>query len=131
MNFKKPKMEFTKDSYVWFSPSGELFDACNCDHEGSAIHNIWAQEYLVKYHKLDGDRIDNLMELEKIYQTTNSDYAYEHLEKLGWIRYLPWTKSNTFYVDPSFKYTKVIRVAVKDFCLENGIELPDEFKPKE
>ena len=104
-------MIFNKDSYIWFSSSGEIFNAFDCDHNGAAIHNIWAREHMLKLFNLDGDFFDNFDTIKEILDSENCEYPYEYLEKLGWVRYLPWAKRLSLV--EKRKYNKVLKDTIR------------------
>lgn len=129
----------TKDNYIWFSPAGEMFDALHYGKfrfisNGVAVHENWAM-YRLADAKEGDTRYDIFNRAEKVKEKTLSAYGYyyEVLEKEGWIRYLPWATGGAFgTLETNMKlYTKAIRDAVKGFCLDNGVDLPEEFAPKE
>ena len=121
--FDMKKTTFNKDSYIWFSPSGEMFNSFDCDHNGAGIHNRWANEYLVKKYQWDGtdDFIDNWLELNAFLKENKCDYSYEYLEKQGWVRYLPW--SGNISAVEGRKYNKALKDSVRSFCIDNGVSL--------
>lgn len=117
-------MTFDKKSYIWFSPNGEMFDAFDCDHDGVAIHNRWANEYLIKQYQWIGTNfIDNWLELNNFLESQKCNYSYEYLEKLGWVRYLPWSGDGRLSGVIGRKYTKAITDSIWIFCIENNVSL--------
>lgn len=120
---------FTKDSYIWFSPQGEMFDALRSDHKGTAIHECWAQEYLTK--DMEGAFWQRFDQLVKLREEAGCEYSYEYLEKQGWLRYLPWVGSFSTFETNKHLYTHAIKKAVRGFCLDNGVKLPEELDTHE
>ena len=120
---------FDKDTSIWFSPSGEMFNAARSDNHGAAIHECWAQEYLTK--DWDGEFWEKFEQLRKMLAEDGSDYSYVYLEKRGWLRYLPWIGEFSTFESNKHLYTTKIKRAVKDFCRNNGVKLPTEFDTHE
>ena len=118
-----------KDTYIWFSPSGEMFNCFKSDwihNDGVAVHNQWATGYIAE--KIIGCEDWEFDVVMKFVKGNGCEYPYEYLEKIVWIRYLPW--SGHFSTQDKTKYTTNIRKSVKDFCLDNSISLPTVFEEK-
>lgn len=120
---------FDKDTYIWFSPSGEMFNAARSNHNDSAIHECWAQEYLTK--DWEGGHWEKLDRLAKMLEEDGCDYSYTYLEKRGWLRYLPWIGVFSTLELNKHLYTGQLRKAVKEFCRYNGVKFPAEFDTHE
>ena len=106
----------------WLTPTGRIYKL-----HGFAQHNEFAMKFLEEKWIKSG-RMEEFWDLnDEIDKELDcwSGYAYEVLEKWGWVRILDWGTSSgvdfLFYKKPNKRQTKVIF----DICTDNNIPLPD------
>ena len=76
--------DFESISNAWLDPDGNLYPCSYMDH------NNWANDYLQHDWGLEDDFPAFWNRLGK--ETDGSHYAYECLNKKGWMRLLTWTQ---------------------------------------
>jgi hypothetical protein len=107
---KKTESEEIKKDYpsCWIDTAGKVYNV------GFACHNEFAMEYLYE----NGNTYDDIH--------SKHSYAYEMLESLGWVRILGWKDPPCFSLPKHITVKQ--RVAIKDYCLDNCCDLPENMK---
>ena len=108
---------------AWVSPTGRTFEI-----SGFAQHNQWAMDYLEEKWVKSG-RMEEFWDLnDEIDKELDSwcGYAYEVLEKWGWIRILDWGTSDGLQFIYDKNPNKRQLKSIFDICQELKIPLPKD-----
>jgi hypothetical protein len=93
---------------MWIDPFGKSYVV------GIAQHNNFASEWL-----FDNDK--------ESYETSyHNTYPYCVLQDKGWVRILGWTRTPSIILP--IKIGPKLKTAVKDYCISNGIDIPERLK---
>lgn len=110
---------------AWLSPKGEFINSHKDWFYDGNFHNSLAMYIIRDMENIsceyDGDIYEVMQFLEK-----HDCYAFEYLERLGWIRLYECTKSY-FVIPCDWRINKQQESAILDWCIANNVKYNDAF----